>query len=70
MKGILEFSLPEEFQGHQNAVHASRAFSLLRDIDEKCRQLVKYGDERSTKESLAGEIRSLIRDEFPDIDER
>ena len=66
MRATLSFTLPDERVEHQNAVDAGRAFSLLQGILEDIRAKDKYGKDDVTLASIA----YLIREEFPDIDER
>lgn len=57
MKAVLEFTLPEETTEHLQAVHAGEAWAMLRQIDQRLRNGVKYGELPETVEALAEELR-------------
>ena len=61
MKAILEFNLPEEEYEHKRAVLAMEAFSVLHDIDQHLRSIVKHGEGAyESPEALAKHIREQI----------
>ena len=61
MKAILEFNLPEEKYEHERAVRAMDAFSLLHEIDQHLRNVVKHGEGAyESPEDLAKHIREQI----------
>ena len=66
MKATLEFSLPEETAEHLQAVHAGEAWAMLREIDQRLRNGIKYGELPPTAEALAQQL----REEMSDVIER
>lgn len=61
MKAILEFELPEDNNEHLRAVNAATAWVTLYEIDNKLRNLTKYGiREESSLEQELSEIRKEI----------
>jgi hypothetical protein len=63
----LTFSLPEEEPEFQTACQASAAKSLLWDIDQRCRSVLKYEMEPHEERcKLAEEIRRMIC-EYPGV---
>jgi hypothetical protein len=61
----LRFSLPEEEYEFRAAVASREAVRALAEIDEFCRQKLKYCETSETEERLLREIRSMIS---PEID--
>lgn len=60
MKATLKFDLPDE-QGEFNAaLHGREALSVLWEIDQRCRSLLKHGDPTEEQAKLAEEIREMI----------
>jgi hypothetical protein len=58
----LTFRLPEEEPEFQTACQASAAKSLLWDLDQHCRSILKYEAEPHEERCrLAEEIREMIR---------
>lgn len=62
MKAILEFTLPEETTEHFQAVHAGEAWAMLREIDQRLRNGLKYEELPLTAEALAEELREAMSD--------
>lgn len=61
MKATLTFNLPEEQDEHKRAILAMEAFSLLHDIDQHLRSIVKHGEGAyESPEALAKHIREQI----------
>lgn len=61
MKATLEFDLPEDASEHLRAVNAATAWVALYEIDNKLRNLTKYGiREESSLEQELSEIRKEI----------
>lgn len=66
-QATLTFTLPEEQEEFDSACQAGGVKSLLWDLDQKCRSVLKY--EASPHEErcrLAEEIREMIR-EYPGV---
>lgn len=62
-KATLTFSLPEEQPEFETACQASSAKSLLWDLDQHCRSILKYEPEPHAERCrLAEEIREMIRE--------
>jgi hypothetical protein len=58
----LTFNLPDERDAHLRALHGTTFYSILEDIDEHLRRLVKHGGiEKYTATELAEEIRERLR---------
>ena len=57
----LRYSLPDEQAEYDAARQGSEALALLREIDHRCRSLIKYSDKASEDaRRLAEEIRQMI----------
>lgn len=66
-RATLTFSLPEEEPEFQTACQAAAAKSLLWDLDQHCRTILKYEQEPHDERCrLAEEIREMIR-EYPGV---
>lgn len=59
-KATLQFDLPEEDGDFNAAVNGRRAISILWEIDQRCRSLLKHGDPTEEQAKLAEEIREMI----------
>jgi hypothetical protein len=59
-KVIIEFDLPEEQGDFEAATHGREALSVLWDIDQHCRALLKHGNPDPAEASLAEHIREMI----------
>jgi hypothetical protein len=63
MKATLEFNLPEDSAEHLRAVHAGAAWSALYELDNRLRNLLKYGTvKESSFEQELSEIRREINE--------
>jgi hypothetical protein len=61
MKATLEFNLPEDRAEHLRAVHAGAAWCALYELDNRLRNLLKYGTSKdSSYEQELSEIRREI----------
>ena len=58
-KAILEFNLPEDNEAHLRALYGSDAFSILWEIDQECRKVLKYEDADPERKDLANSIRQM-----------
>lgn len=57
----LKFLLPEEEPEHRAALEGAAARSLIWDIDQRCRTVVKHEENPSADRiALAAEIRQMI----------
>jgi len=66
-KVTIEFEIPEE-QGELDAALKGReALTVLWDIDQLLRGLLKHGEPTEGQESLANEIREMIPHELMEI---
>lgn len=59
MKATLEFNLPEDQQQFTSATNANKYASILWDIRQEIRGILKHGTERNLEDILEG-IRSQI----------
>ena len=63
MKATLEFNLPEDRAEHLRAVHAGAAWCALYEVDNRLRNLLKYGTSKdSSYEQELSEIRREINE--------
>jgi hypothetical protein len=63
MKATLEFNLPEDRAEHLRAVHAGAAWCALYELDNRLRNLLKYGTSKdSSYEQELSEIRREINE--------
>lgn len=60
-KATLSFNLPEERSEFTAAVEGQAARSLIWEIDQHCRGLIKHGDLPEEIDRHLQEIRDLIR---------
>ena len=60
-KATLSFALPEEQSEFTAAVEGQAARSLIWDIDQHCRGLIKHGDLPEEFDRHLQEIREMIR---------
>jgi len=56
----LRYSLPDEQSEFDAAREGQAARSLLWEIDQRCRSLLKHGEPTSETRQLAEEIRGMI----------
>lgn len=69
MKITLEFG-PDEQAEANRAIHAGAAWSLLWEMDQELRSLLKHGAEKFNKpEDLAAHLREQILDVLAKIEE-
>lgn len=67
MKAVLEFTLPEEATAHKWALNGGLYQSVIVDVLNAIRSKLKYQDvSKATRETLE-ELRSLIFELVPDI---
>jgi|DEB19_MinimDraft_3_1074340.scaffolds.fasta_scaffold30094_2 uncharacterized protein (UPF0147 family) len=70
MKATLTFNLPEEKHEHERAVHAMEAFSLLHEIDQHLRNVVKHNEGAyESPEALASHVREQIWELLQKVEE-
>jgi len=70
MKAILEFNLPEDRHEHQRAIHSMEAFSVMHDIDQHLRSVVKHGEGKyESVEDLAINIRNQLAEILQKVEE-
>jgi hypothetical protein len=67
MRATLAFTLPEDKCEFDAALHGSLALSVLVDIDNKCRDILKYGNPTAEQAALAEAIREIILPELLDM---
>jgi hypothetical protein len=58
----LRYNLPDEQGEFDAAQEGGAARSLLWEIDQRCRSLLKHGEPTSETRQLAEEIRGMIRE--------
>ena len=58
----LRYSLPDEQAEYDAAREGGAARSLLWEIDQRCRSLLKHGEPSGEARELAEEIRGMIRE--------
>ncbi|MEI8285682.1 MAG: hypothetical protein WCG15_00135 [Actinomycetes bacterium] len=63
----LKFRLPDEQADFDAALLGSEAMQTLWQIDQRCRELVKYGEPSDETRRLAEELRRMIPAELLDI---
>ena len=59
-KAILKFDLPDEQGDFDAAICGREALSVLWDIDQRLRSLLKHGNPTDQEAKLAEEIREMI----------
>jgi glutamate-1-semialdehyde aminotransferase len=57
---LIRFRLPEEQSEFDTAIQGGRARSVLWDIDQACRSLLKHGEPTEAEAALAERIRAMI----------
>jgi hypothetical protein len=60
MKAILTFNLPKEQEVWEIVNRALDMDSLLREIDHRCRETLKYQEPSKETEEILKEIREMI----------
>ena len=69
MKGILEFDLPEESHEHKAATQAGELVSLLLEVSDLFRRVVKYNNAGYGDETIAA-IEKLRAEFFEEVESR
>ena len=64
MKATLSFSLPDEREEHETAVHAMDYRAVLGEVDNKLRDCLKYGHTYKSIEEAFDGIRQLLLTEM------
>jgi hypothetical protein len=59
----LTYTLPEEQNEYDAAREGQAARSLIWQIDQHCRSVMKHGNPDAATRALAGDIRQMILDE-------
>ena len=59
-KAILEFEIPDDQGDFNAAIHGREALSVIWEIDQRCRSLLKHGEPTDEERGLAEEIRQMI----------
>lgn len=59
-KATLQFNLPDEQGDFDAAIHGREALSVLFDIHQRCRSLLKHGNPTNEEARLAEEIQEMI----------
>jgi hypothetical protein len=62
-KATLTYTLPDEQSDFDAAREGSAARSLIWQIDQHCRSVMKHGNPDAATRALAGDIRQMILDE-------
>ncbi len=60
MKATLTFNLPDEQGDFNAAIRGREALTVLWEIEQRCRSLLKHGEPTAEQAKLAEEIRELI----------
>lgn len=60
MKSTLTFTLPDEQVEFLAAIRGQQALSVLWEIDQHCRSIVKHGDPSPDVRQLCEHIREMI----------
>lgn len=68
MRATLNFTLPDDAHEFDAALQGRAAISLLWEIDQHCRSVVKYMDASEDEQRLAEEIRRMIAEGDVDIE--
>ena len=63
----IRYRLPDEQAEFDAARQGSEAMQVLWQIDQRCRELVKYGEPSGEARRLAEELRAMIPAELLDI---
>lgn len=64
MIATLRYSLPDDQGDFDAALAGRRTLSILWEIDQHCRSLLKHGDPSEEERKLAEQIRGMIPQEF------
>ena len=63
---VFRFDLPDEQADFDAARLGRQALSVIWEIDQRCRSLLKHGEPTEAEERLAEEIRGMIAAELLD----
>lgn len=66
-KLTITYTLPDEQAEYDAARLGRQALSVLWEIDQRCRSLVKYGEPSGETRELAEEIREMIPGECLEV---
>ena len=64
-KATITFNLPEEKTDYDMANSAGKMYSILWEIDQHCRAILKYGGADGYKYKSVDELAEYIRDMIP-----
>jgi hypothetical protein len=67
MKATLSYDLPDDQGEFDAAINGRKALSILWEIDQRCRSLLKHGEPTPEQAALAEEIREMIPNELLDV---
>lgn len=67
MKATLEFQLPDDATAHRLALCGADYYSTLREVDEYCRQQIKYANAPKGARERLEEVRRIIRESVPGL---
>ena len=59
MKAILEFTLPEERDEHQEALAGTKYLGILQDLDNELRSTIKY-ERKVTLQDVRDKLHALM----------
>lgn len=62
MKASLEFELPAEYSEFRRHMDGPGALSVLRDVDQRMRSLIKHGQLSELEETRLQDIREFLHD--------
>lgn len=68
-KVILEFTLPTESWAHKMALRGQDYHAVLRVLDEHLRTRLKYGELSAPVRRELEEVRQMLRENVPDLDD-
>jgi hypothetical protein len=67
MKATLSYDLPDDQGEFDAAINGRKALSILWEIDQRCRSLLKHGEPTPEQAALAEEIREMIPNELLEV---
>ena len=65
MDATLKYSLPEEREDLEMALHGASFAVLLSDLDNKARSALKHGHNHNSADSVFEWLRQYLREEAP-----